>query len=238
MRKKEEYMDLWATAEVLPEWRPVVHKAAERLLAMKDQYSSFAKVDWKLLAVLHMRESGNNFERQILNGEPWDFKTKLIPKGVGPFESWRDSTWYAIVFHGMNGLDFNDMGEVLSFLEAWNGWGYHSRGKQSPYLWSGTQHGEGTGKYVADGRYDADAEDKQIGAATMLLYLMAMENGELEPKIIGFGDADTVEDGPVHKLQEFLISQGATLRGGIDGIFGMATVKAFEAVFGVKPYGT
>lgn len=237
MRSAAEYKELWDKAIFLPNWEEIIDTTCKRLLELKKAYDSFAGIDWKLLAVLHMRECNNNFDRQILNGERWEKVTTLVPRGVGPFESWRDSTWYAIVHHGMNGIDFADITQVLAFMEGWNGWGYHAKGKQSPYLWSGTQLGVGTGKYVADGKYDPAAIDKQLGAATAYMQLIKLENAGNLPKPIVFGDHDQDASGPVHKLQTFLMNHGATVRGGIDGDFGPGTALAFQQVFNVTPYG-
>jgi hypothetical protein len=57
--------------------------------------------------------------------------------------------------------------DKLSFLEAYNGWGYVKKGINSPYLWSGTNHYT-SGKYVRDGVFDPRAVSKQLGAVCML----------------------------------------------------------------------
>ena len=57
------------------------------------------------------------------------------------------------------------MGAALDRLERYNGLGYRNRGLPSPYLWSLSGHYE-RGKFVADGKFDSEAESKQCGGAT------------------------------------------------------------------------
>ena len=59
-------------------------------------------------------------------------------------------------------------------LEEYNGLGYASRGKPSPYIWSGTDQYQ-AGKYVRDGVYDPDAVDSQLGCAGLLKAMMALD---------------------------------------------------------------
>lgn len=82
-----------------------------------------------------------------------------MPSGLGPWPSWEASTEDALANHLL---------QNLHDLEAWNGWGYAIRGLNSPYLWSGSNHSVGVGKFTSDGHYDADAVSQQIGAALLL----------------------------------------------------------------------
>jgi hypothetical protein len=59
-------------------------------------------------------------------------------------------------------------------LEQYNGLGYASRGRASPYIWSGTDQYV-SGKYVRDGVYDASAVDQQLGCAGLLMAMMALD---------------------------------------------------------------
>jgi lysozyme family protein len=59
------------------------------------------------------------------------------------------------------------LAHLLYRFEAYNGFGYRGRGINTPYLWSfSNQYTKG--KYVADGRYDANAVSKQCGAAVLV----------------------------------------------------------------------
>ena len=60
---------------------------------------------------------------------------------------------------------------MLYRFEANNGMGYRKRSVATPYLWSFTNHYD-KGKFVADGKYDAEAISKQVGAAVLLKELL------------------------------------------------------------------
>lgn len=161
MRAPAYYRALWDSMVILPEWQDRVDAAAALVRKGACQYSGFG-VPWEFIGVIHHMECGCNFDRQILTGEKWNLATTLHPEGKGPWRDWRHSTDEALRHRPLR---------TLADIEAWNGWGYYNRGKDSPYLWSGSNHGEGVGKYVADGKYDPRAESKQVGAAVILFAL-------------------------------------------------------------------
>jgi hypothetical protein len=66
------------------------------------------------------------------------------------------------------------IGGTLTMLEQYNGLGYASRGRPSPYIWSGTDQYV-SGKYVRDGVYDPSAVDQQLGCAGLLMAMMALD---------------------------------------------------------------
>jgi hypothetical protein len=66
------------------------------------------------------------------------------------------------------------IGGTLTKLEEYNGLGYASRGRPSPYIWSGTNQ-YASGKYVRDGVYDPNAVDSQLGCAGLLMAMMALD---------------------------------------------------------------
>ena len=65
-------------------------------------------------------------------------------------------------------------GGTLTLLEQYNGLGYFRMNRPSPYIWSGTDQYV-SGKYVADGKYDPNAIDKQPGCAALLKAMMAID---------------------------------------------------------------
>jgi len=135
----------------------------------RSQYEAVSRetgVDWEVIGCLHLMEAALDGSRQILNGEPWDQVTQLVPKGLGPWESWTESAIFAIKKKGQ--IFFNaDIPTVLLAFEIYNGTGYKSKGIHSPYLWAGSQHYT-KGKYIQDGVYDPMAESQQIGVAVIL----------------------------------------------------------------------
>jgi hypothetical protein len=55
-------------------------------------------------------------------------------------------------------------------LEKYNGLGYANKGIPSPYLWAGTDQYI-KGKYVQDGKFNANYVDQQLGCAGILKFL-------------------------------------------------------------------
>ena len=159
MRNPAYYRKLWATMQILPGWCARVDRAAVLVRKYRKTLYDDLPAPWELVGVIHYMECGCRPDRQIFNGEQWDQKTVLYPPNHGPWPSWRDAAIEALARHPL---------KTLRDIEAWNGYGYQRRGVNSPYLWSGSNHGVGVGKYVADGQYDPDAVSKQIGAALVL----------------------------------------------------------------------
>ncbi len=154
-----------------------VDKAARDLLKNRTRYQAVSErtsVPLVLIAALHMRESSGNFSTYLGNGEPLTRKTKLVPKGRGPFATWEDGALDAIWF---DQLDQNEVPWSMPYCcyegEAWNGFGPRNRGKKTGYLWSGTSIYTG-GKYVADGVWSATTFDKQLGIVPVMLRMIAL----------------------------------------------------------------
>jgi lysozyme family protein len=59
------------------------------------------------------------------------------------------------------------IGGLLTLLEEYNGLGYASMGRPSPYVWASTDQYH-SGKYIADGHYDPNAIDHQLGCGALL----------------------------------------------------------------------
>jgi hypothetical protein len=99
-----------------------------------------------------------------------------VPAGRGPFRSWEEAAIDALVNcapYAARNRDWS-IGGALTILEEYNGLGYASRGRPSPYIWSGTDQYI-SGKYVRDGVYDPDAVDSQLGCAGLLLAMMPLD---------------------------------------------------------------
>src|SRR5262249_34163959 len=86
---ESEYAALLATMKVTRAQE--VKATAARLMRYLPRYrdvSAATGVPVILLATLHNRESDANFNTYLGNGEPLNRKTRLVPKGRGPFTSW------------------------------------------------------------------------------------------------------------------------------------------------------
>lgn len=226
----------WVDAKLTrgPEFIPV----AKRLVAAKARYQAVEArtgVPWTFIAVTHQRESSQNWERSLAQGDRWDLVSIHVPAGRGPFQSWEAAAVDALVNCGPYAARNRDwsIAGTLALLERYNGVGYFNRRLPSPYIWSGTDQYQ-KGKYVADGVFDPDEVDKQLGCAGLILAMM-----KLDPSI-KFEDGPTAPAAGVVRdgewLQDSLNKLGAEPQLEVDGIVGPATrnaVRAFQLAQGL-----
>ena len=145
----------------------LVRKAADTIIKHSSAYIEaeiMTGVPWQLIGALHYMECNCDMTCQLLNGERWYKRTRLVPKRKGPWKSWLDSTVFAFKH---DQLKSTRLGETLRYAERYNGMGYVRKGINSPYLWSYSNHYT-KGKYVADGKYSPYAVSKQVGVAPIL----------------------------------------------------------------------
>ena len=137
----------------------------------KDKYEEVAKrtgVPAELIAAIHWRESSGDFTTYLHNGEKLGQTTTLVPEGIYfGADQWTEAAVDALQRQGCSDLNGNDLNDVLDFAERYNGLGYRNKGVASPYVWAGTTNYHG-GKYVADGVYDPNHYDQQLGVAVMM----------------------------------------------------------------------
>lgn len=160
----------------------MIEKQATQIENNRSRYeavSSTTGVPWDIIAVIHYRESSCSFAGVLHNGEKiigTGRKTTLVPKGRGPFSTWEQAAIDALMncapYAGKN-KDWS-LGNTLDLLEAYNGLGYRKKGLPSPYLWAGTDQYT-SGKYVADGKFNQNVVDQQLGAAAILMALRGKE---------------------------------------------------------------
>ena len=185
-----------------PEWYQAAYKiikfdkgfdaqilaTAKRVLAGKPRYVSievFTGVPWYMIACVHNMECSGNFKGVLHNGEPivgTGQKTKLVPAGCGPFATWEDAALDAIKTQSLYKVPIWTIGHILKQCELFNGSGYlkYHGNENSPYVWACSNINDGTGKYVADGKWSETAKTNgQVGAATIIRQLEIM--GELKP---------------------------------------------------------
>ena len=166
--------------------------AAKSLVAGKPRYQAVEArtgVPWFVIAVIHERESSQNWFGSLAQGDPWNRVSVHVPKGRGPFRSWEEAAIDALAScapYAARNKDWS-IGGMLTELEQYNGLGYASRGVPSPYVWSGTNQYK-SGKYVRDGVYDPSAVDSQPGCAGLLLAMVALDrtisfDGKMPPVV-------------------------------------------------------
>lgn len=183
---------LYSRLAIVPAFAKAVDFVTNRAQALRSSYRGFI-APWWFVAAIHNLEGGQDLRNQILNGQEWDRVTTIVPKGKGPFASFRESTEFALKdFSSPEGypglpldkLDWNDPGEVAFALEAWNGFGYRlpiaaatTPPNADPYLWSGGVLDDGSpvymkGKLVSDNTFDPEAVSEQVGG---MVFLKALE---------------------------------------------------------------
>ena len=166
----------WETAQFTRSTK--INEQTANISANRARYEVVSKatgVPWDVIGVIHYRESSLNFAGVLHNGQKiigTGKKTTLVPKGRGPFVSWEEAAIDALMncapYLGKN-KDWS-LGNTLDLLERYNGLGYRNKGLPSPYLWAGTDQYT-KGKYVADGKYDPNHVDQQLGVAALLMKL-------------------------------------------------------------------
>lgn len=183
----DEYRDLWSKMKVIKvsEARAQARKVCAS--PAKERYKNVERrtgVPWFVVGCLHMRESNANFNTWLHNGDPMRkngraIQTVHVPKGRPPDPNvdWETGAVDALVT--VEHLDeIKNWGpeHVAYAAEKFNGFGYRHpmRDIPSPYLWGGTNV-QKPGKFVADGVYDKNVMDPQIGAMAVLHEIMEID---------------------------------------------------------------
>jgi lysozyme family protein len=174
----------WEKMKPDPNLAATIKAVASRLVTdgAKSRYqlvSNKTKVPWGIIAVIHEREASQSWKANLAQGDPWNKVSIHVPKGRGPFKSWEDAAVDALVDCAPHAAEWKDwtIGGALTLLEEYNGLGYAAMGKPSPYIWAGTDQYK-KGKYVADGHYDPNAIDHQLGCAALFSKMK-----EIDPSI-------------------------------------------------------
>lgn len=171
----------WDQCKVSADKGPAFKQVADRLMDAKARYQvveARTKVPWWFIAVVHEREASQNWKSSLAQGDPWNRKSTHVPEGRGPFKSWEDAAYDALVNcppYAARNTDWSP-GGALTMLEKYNGLGYYRKGLPSPYVWAGTNQYT-KGKYVADGVYNPDVVDTQPGVAGLLKFMNVFRSG-------------------------------------------------------------
>lgn len=165
----------WQNCHIPADKGPAFKQVADRIVANKAVYDKISKttgVPWWFIGIVHYRESNLDMKTNIAQGDPWNKKSTHVPAGRGPFNSFEDAAVDALTKcspYAAKNTDWS-VGGSLTMLEKYNGLGYANKGLPSPYVWAGTDQYV-KGKYVADGVYDPNAVDRQLGCAGILKFL-------------------------------------------------------------------
>lgn len=134
-------------------------------------------VPWDFVGTFHFMEASLRFEACLHNGEPWNKKTTLVPKGRGPWSSFEEAAIDALKYDKLANKPkgYWTLARMLEFAESYNGTGYRKRGILSPYVFAYTNLSDEMGKYVADHIYDATKPHNRPSVGAILLMLKRME---------------------------------------------------------------
>jgi lysozyme family protein len=234
------------------EYRPAafrLDRAVERWHDGRDDYQRIGDmvgIPGEVIWALHWRESAGRLDTHLHNGEVLGRRTTIFPPGLR-FDSWRDSALHALGTQYTKqrsvGLthESRDRAVWTAFAEEWNGLGYRHASHPTPFVYSGTNRYT-SGKYIADGQYDAGVVDRQPGCA--VLWAAALDGIDLArnpppgrqpvPRLLARGAR-----GPdVRSMQLDLIATGKRIA--VDGIFGPGTesaVRTFQRLQGLSVDG-
>ena len=256
---EQEYNDLWHSMQIVRQ--ADIDAAARRLLGFKSRYSAVSGktgVPIVVMATIHNRESDANFKTNLGQGDPLTGPSTHVPKGRPPLlpgmtfpVTWEYAAEDALHIDRLDAVTNWSTARALYEQELYNGFGPRNRGIYTGYLWAGTNHYT-KGKFVADGKFDPNAVDKQLGTAPIMKRMIELDaslalpgtspagspaasNGPAATPVgVGGGALDTAS------LQEALNKCGADPQLLVDGNFGRATraaVSAFQESAGLEVDG-
>jgi lysozyme family protein len=182
---RQEYRKRFDSAKVPPARQEMVAQSVRKMLSNRARYERITKsmtMPWYFLAIFHGLEADFSFDLHLHNGDPLTGRTVRVPagrpaRGTPPF-SWEESAMDAIAVNRYDKWNDWSIAGMLVVWERYNGLGYRHYGINSPYVWACTDL-YAKGRYVADGRFEANAESRQCGAVAMLKGLIA--TGSVSP---------------------------------------------------------
>lgn len=224
------YRNLWNKIAIKQSDAADTDRFARKIIAAEARYKkteASTGVPWFFIGALHMRESACNFAGVLHNGEHiigTGKKTRLVPKGRGPFSSWEAAAVDALRLKNLHKVTDWNVSRMGFEAERYNGLGYTKKGVNSAYLWAGSNL-EQRGKYIADGVWGSNADDKQIGVMTVLKRL-----AELRPDVAArISGAPVIVPLPKPKTEE-AAKAGTAAAGGGAVVAGGAAVAVQQGV--------
>jgi lysozyme family protein len=187
-KQKASELTRWKACHVAASLMPLIDGVSHRLYSAKARYRNVeagSGVPWAVIAVIHERESSQSWLASLAQGDPWNRVSIHVPRGRGPFQSWEEAAIDALKNCAPYLSRWEDwsIGGALCAFDGYNGEGYWYRGLPSPYIWASTDQYH-RGKYIADGHFDPDAVDHQIGCAALLQRMTLIDpsiSGEWHP---------------------------------------------------------
>jgi lysozyme family protein len=172
---RDNYTQLWNTIELKQERIAALESHLARVLQGLPKYKeagASAGIPWWWIGIIHGLEGGYNFGTHLHNGDPLKARTVHVPAGrpktgEPPF-TWTQSASDALgAEESLKSNSWSSPAYIAYTLESYNGYGYRSKGINSPYLWSfSNQYSKG--KYIGDGVYSSSAISAQAGGMAIL----------------------------------------------------------------------
>jgi lysozyme family protein len=261
-RLRPEYAALFDRMEITNSKRAAAKSQALKIIANKDRYKAVEQrtgIPWFVVGCIHFRESkidretgAPRFDTYLGNGDPLNHRTVNVPIGRGPFSSFIDGAYDALItvenleeIHDWTGPEC-----AAYAFEKINGFAYRnpSRNIPSPYLWGGTNL-QKPGKFIRDHVYDPNVMDTQLGAMATLRMLMDMDSEVVfgsPPPVVASPPTAPVElpaappspraddtEGNVKPLSQSMTIRGLILK--VTGIFSAGGALFFD--FLKTPFG-
>ncbi|OKO88787.1 hypothetical protein AC629_08600 [Bradyrhizobium sp. NAS80.1] len=247
---KSEYERNWANLEIRPSRLADANAVARKAINGKATYQEVERltgVPWYFAALCHYRESNFDFDTYLGNGETLHRATSIVPKGRGPFATFVDGAVDAFRIENLIGAKDWGIARMLYRLEGFNGFGYHAKGCNSPYLYGGsTLYGPPearAGKFVRDHVFDPNHVDSQLGTAVILHAMTSLDSSitlDGSPIIASRSEPDDDAASSVLLMQRALNKLGANPPLDEDGISGpktKAAVSQFQQRNGLQDTG-
>ncbi|MHC2624176.1 lysozyme family protein/peptidoglycan hydrolase-like protein with peptidoglycan-binding domain [Bradyrhizobium huanghuaihaiense] len=247
---KSEYERNWANLEIRPGRHSDANAVARKAINGKATYQQIERltgVPWYFTALCHYRESNFDFDTYLGNGETLHRTTTIVPKGRGPFATFVDGAVDAFRIENFIGAQDWSIARMLFRLEAFNGFGYHAKGVNSPYLYGGSNlYGPPearAGKFVRDHVFDPNHVDSQLGTAAILHAMLALDSSitlDGSPQFAGRIEPEDDAASTVVLMQQALNRLGANPPLAEDGISGpktRAAVSRFQQQNGLRDTG-
>ncbi|WP_439395997.1 peptidoglycan-binding protein [Bradyrhizobium sp. PMVTL-01] len=247
---KSEYERNWSSLEIRPGRLADANGVARKALNGKATYQQIERltgVPWYFTALCHYRESNFDFDTYLGNGESLHRTTTIVPKGRGPFTTFVDGAVDAFRIENFIGAQDWSIARMLFRLEAFNGFGYHAKGVNSPYLYGGSNlYGPPearAGKFVRDHVFDPNHVDSQLGTAVILHAMLALDSSitlDVGPQFAGRVEPEDDAASTVVLMQQALNRLGADPPLAEDGISGPKTrtaVSQFQQQKGLRDTG-
>lgn len=195
--------------------------AVEQFLAVQQQIGVPAVVQ---AAICHREygETGAMFNRNPGQGDPLTRPSMHVPRGRPPLGAAPNDRFpVSWVYAAIDAFTVCDKLNVISVPswslpyacfkeEFYNGGGYRARGLRSPYVVGGTNLQQ-DGKYVADGDWDPDHMDEQLGTLPIMLRMI-----ELLPDL-ALGAPISASPASIVKIPTSIAALPAALGGSLTG---------------------